>query len=293
MAPLPDPSVARPKAVVVFDGARAELRTRAEGLIPIVERHFDIVAVNDDPEAEFRAAGAEVAVTMGGDGTILRTARRMGDQQLPVVGVNLGRLGFLAALQPDQLDAALPEVASGRHTVIDHLMFECSVVTAEGESPPRLGLNEAAVLAGPPFSLLEAQLYVDGDLVATYSCDGLIISTPIGSTAHNLSAGGPILRKDLQALVISPLSPHTLTNRPVVDSADRQYEVVVPHPNEGTTLLVDGQVCARLAPGDRVRVRRAPAVFRLVEVSGQSYYSTLRQKLGWGRRPREQQGDEC
>lgn len=287
-------STAVPKAVVIFDGGRPKLRSRAEALLPTIQQHFDVVSVQDDLDEQFHPDGAELAVTMGGDGTILRTARLMANQQLPVVGVNLGNVGFLAALQPDEIDSALPEVAAGRHALIDHLMFECSVLNEQGESTPLLGLNEAAVQAGPPFSMLEAQLFIDGDMVATYSCDGLIISTPVGSTAHSLAAGGPILRKDLQAFVISPISPHTLTNRPVVDSADRLYEVVVPSPNQGATLLVDGQVVGPLAAGDRVRVKRAGAVFRLVEVSGQSYYRTLRMKLGWGRRPRdEQQSGDC
>ncbi|CAD7694851.1 unnamed protein product [Ostreobium quekettii] len=280
-----------PTAVVVFDGGRPHLRERAEALLPELQRYFAITSVQDDLDEVFHPEGAQFAVTLGGDGTILRTAKLMADQQLPVVGVNLGNLGFLAALQPEHLDAALPELAAGRHTLIDHLMFECELVDGQGSSTSRLGLNEVAVLAGPPFSMLEAELYVDGDLVATYNCDGLIISTPVGSTAHNLAAGGPILRKDLQAFVIAPISPHTLTNRPVVDSADHVYEVVVPKPNDGTALLVDGQVVGPLTPGHRVRVKRSPSVFQLVEVSGQSYYKTLRHKLGWGRRPRDPQDD--
>ena len=112
-------------------------------------------------------------------------------------------------------------------------------------------------------------------------------STPVGSTAHNLAIGGPILRKDIQAIVVSAINPHTLTVRPVVDSADRTYELTVPNPNPGTSLLVDGQLIAKIEPGDTVRVERSPAVFQLIEIEGQSYYHTLREKLGWGRRPRE------
>lgn len=287
------PAATRPKAVVIFDGGRPKLRERAEPLLPVVERYFEVVSVQNDLDTAFDPQGAELAVTMGGDGTILRTARLMQNEQLPVVGVNLGNVGFLAALQPDQLDQALPEVAAGHHQLIDHLMFRWSVVSDQGETDPQLGLNEAAVLGGAPFSMLEARLLIDGDLVATYNCDGLIISTPVGSTAHNLAAGGPILRKDLHAFVISPISPHTLTNRPVVDSAQRVYEVVVPAPNEGTSLVVDGQVVAKLQANDRVRVRRADEVFQLVEVSGQTYYRTLRHKLDWGRRPSDHPSTEC
>jgi NAD+ kinase len=124
-------------------------------------------------------------------------------------------------------------------------------------------------------------LRVDAELVTTYSCDGLIVATPVGSTAHSLSAGGPILRKDLQAFVISPISPHALTNRPVVDSAERVYELVVPRPHPGTAVVVDGRVLGVWQEGDRLRIQRAPCSFKLVEAAGHTYYRTLRQKLGW------------
>ena len=139
-----------------------------------------------------------------------------------------------------------------------------------------------AILGGRPFTIVDIHLYVDAELVTTYSCDGLIVSTPVGSTAHNLSAGGPILRKDLQAFVISPISPHTLTNRPVVDSAERVYEITVPQPLAGTSVVVDGRVMGNMEPADRVRIERAKPQFKLVEAAGHGYYRTLREKLGWG-----------
>ncbi len=163
-------------------------------------------------------------------------------------------------------------------------MFDCTLQRGGLVIAELLGLNEVAILAGAPFCILNVDLYVDSELVTTYSCDGLILSTPVGSTAHSLSAGGPILRQDLQAFVISPISPHTLTNRPVVDSADRVYEMVVPHPHAGTSIVVDGFVLEKVLPGDRVRVRRSEARFQLVSVPGHSYYRTLREKLGWGGR---------
>jgi NAD+ kinase len=160
-------------------------------------------------------------------------------------------------------------------------MLDCFVLRGEEVLHHQLGLNEMAVLGGPPFAMLDMDLYVDSELATTYSCDGLIISTPVGSTAHNLSAGGPILRKSLQAFVISPISPHTLTVRPVVDRADRTYEVVVRQPHDATSVVVDGRVMCTLTAKDRVRVQRASATFKMIEVGGQGYYRTLREKLGW------------
>lgn len=285
----------RPKVALIYDGSRAPLRERAEALRPVVDQHTEVVAVADDLDGKFDSKDAELVIAMGGDGTMLRSARLMRHNQLPVIAVNLGKLGFLADVSPDRLDEALREVAAGRQQLVDHLMFECSLLRDVDSTPDqlvasRLGLNETAVLAGEPFRMIDVQLYVDGKLATTYSCDGLMVSTPVGSTAHNLAVGGPILRKDLQAFVISPINPHTLTVRPVVDTADRAFEIVVPAPNPGTRLLVDGQVVGPVLAGDRIRVIRSKAVFQLVEVTGQGYYSTLQEKLGWGRRPRDQKG---
>ena len=223
-------------------------------------------------------------VVIGGDGSMLRAAHQMGRRQRPVIGVNLGRLGFLADLAPDEFVELLPTICGGGLPVVEHLMFECRVIRDGKTIHEHLGLNEVAVLAGPPFAILDVDLYVDSELVTTYSCDGLIVSTPVGSTAHSLSAGGPILRQDLQAFVILPISPHTLTNRPVVDSADRVFELEIPRPHEGTSIVADGHVMCKAQAGDRVRVERSDARFQLVSVPGHGYYKTLREKLGWSGR---------
>ncbi len=182
---------------------------------------------------DMSAPEADLAIVLGGDGSILRAARQMGHNQLPIVAVNLGKLGFLANISPAELAAVLSDYQAGALQVAEHLMFECSLIQDGEIRLQQLGLNEVAVLAGKPFSIININLYVDAEPATTYSCDGLIISTPVGSTAHSLSAGGPILRQTLQAFVILPISPHTLTNRPVVDTADRLYELEVPHPNRG------------------------------------------------------------
>jgi NAD+ kinase len=276
MAPHP------PRVIILADGSRAELSAAVDRLRPTIERHLQVVGASLDFGESLEAIDADLAIVLGGDGSILRAAHQMGYRQLPVLGVNLGRLGFLAALQPEQLDQALPEIAAGRHQVVEHLMIECKATRAGKPLFEALCLNEASVLAGPPFKMVDIELYVDGELVTTYSCDGLIVSTPVGSTAHSLSAGGPILRNDMQALTILPISPHTLTHRPVVESADRAIELAVPQPHEGTSLIADGRVLGTLQAADRVRIVRSQARFQMVVVRGQSYYRTLRDKLGWG-----------
>ena len=226
--------------------------------------------------------GVDLVVVLGGDGSILRTARWMGYEQVPVLGVNLGTLGFLADFSRDEMETALDEIESGRFRLVDHMMFECEVLRDGNVLVGELGLNETSLLAGPPFSMIEIRLNVDGELATTYRADGLIVSTPVGSTAYNLSAGGPIVRKDVDAFVFTPLNPHTLTNRTVIDSAARTYELVVPRPNAGSACVVDGRVITGLQPGDRVRVRRAVPRFTLIETQDHGYYRTLREKLEWG-----------
>ena len=265
-------------------GQRPDVQAEAKRLRPIIEQYAHIVRTDLTGSKDLSEVEADLAIVLGGDGSILRAARQMGHRQIPVAAINLGRLGFLANMLPAELSDVLRNFAAGKLSVLEHLMFECSVLRKGQVCDRHLGLNEVVIQAGTPFALIDVDLYVDSDLVTTYSCDGLIISTPVGSTAHCLSAGGPILRKNLQAFVVLPLSPHTLTMRPVVDSADCIYEMVVERPNTGTTVVVDGRVLCRLQSGDRVRVERAAPRFKLVTNPGHTYYRTLREKLGWGGR---------
>lgn len=276
----------RPRTIILGAGDREDIQQEAERLRPFIEEHAEIVLADFRMASHLDSGCADLAVVVGGDGSILRAARQMGLNQLPVLGVNMGKLGFLAALSPADFVDRFPDVCAGLFRVNELLMLECSVHREGKLLHSQLGLNETEVLGGPPFSLLNVDLYVDAVWATTYSCDGLIISTPVGSTAHSLSAGGPILRQDLQAFVISPISPHTLTVRPVVDSAERVYEMVVRQPNEETSVVVDGRVLCQLAADDRVRVQRARPKFRMIEVTGHDYYRTLRERLDWGGRIR-------
>jgi NAD+ kinase len=270
------------RAFLLGAGGKPDVLAEAERLRPVIERYAHIIRTDFTGSEDLSQLDADFAIVLGGDGSILRAARQMGHRQIPVIAINLGKLGFLANMMPDDLPGILQGFSEDKSHVIEHLMFECTVLR-EGEVIWRqLGLNEAAIHAGTPFAIINVDLYVDSDLVTTYSCDGLIVSTPVGSTAHCLSAGGPILRKDLQAFIVLPLNPHALTMRPVVDSADRVYEMVVERPSEGTSVVVDGRVLGRMQPGDRVRVERSAARFKLVSDPGHTYYRALREKLGWG-----------
>jgi NAD+ kinase len=272
---------AKPRVLLLGSGNRPHVLEEVGRLRPVIDMHVDVAVADFQFQDDLSQVDADFAIVLGGDGAILRSARQMGSRQLPVLGVNLGKLGFLASIGPGELVQVLPEVASGKCRLVEHLMFHSSVRRGELVIAEQLGLNETVITAGPPYAMLNVDLYVDSELATTYACDGLIISTPVGSTAYNLSAGGPILRQTLSAFAITPISPHTLTVRPVVDTADRVYEMAVPEPNEGTTVLVDGRPLAVLTGEDRVRVVRAEPRFSLIEVRGHNYYQTLRDKLGW------------
>jgi NAD+ kinase len=270
--------------LILGNGAKPHITEAVDRLAAAVVAAGGTVVLTDlSRERDLAGVRADLALVLGGDGAILRAARQMGYQQIPVLGVNLGRLGFLADLTPDEAVEYLPSVVRGEYRVTEHVMFVCTLSDAGG---PReiLGLNEVVVRAGPPFKMLDVELAVDGDVVARFLGDGLIVSTPVGSTAHSLSAGGPVLGQELPAFVITPICGHTLTSRPLVDGADRTYTIGVRHA-EGAWVVVDGQDCGPLRPGDRVSVRRAPVSFHLVKVPGKTYYQTLREKLRWGTMP--------
>lgn len=233
----------------------------------------------------------DFVIVLGGDGTILRTCRQLGSHQRPLLGVNLGRLGFLADLSPLEFKEVFPRFLAREYQTVDHLMFECRLRRADGSQQKFLGLNEVSVHAGAALRILHLDLAINGEAVTTYRCDGLIVSTPVGSTAHSLSAGGPLLRQDLQAFVITPICPHTLTNRPLVERADCTYTLTSPEFPVGATLVIDGQIKEPLLPGDHIEVRKAPVNFQLVRLPGHSYYTTLHRKLGWGGQPHYEKRD--
>ena len=272
----------RPRVVVLGVPDRERVRSALKRLRPAIADHAEIIAEDLTFSYDFSDNPPDLVIVLGGDGSILQAARQMGREQSPVLGINCGRLGFLAALSPDDFLNTWPDVCCGGFHIVDHLMLRTSLIREGQVIAEQLALNEAAVLGGPPYRILDIDLYADGHLATRYRCDGLIIATPIGSTAHNLSAGGPILRRHLQAIVISPISPHTLTYRPLVDSADTVLELTVTEPNQSTSIVVDGRILGPLMPGDRVRIERSDVTFKMLSVNGQDDYRALRDKLGWG-----------
>ena len=282
------PLVVPLKLMILGNGTKPSVRAEAERLRRAILDAPGIELAGMDLSAESDLAGldADVALVLGGDGSVLHTARRMRGAPTPVLGVNLGRLGFLTELTPGEVVGLLPSLAARRFTVDQLMTLSCTLTPGDGGPPQTFrGLNDVVLRAAPAFHLLEIGLSIDGEDVITYRGDGLILSTPVGSTAHSLSAGGPILPPSAQSFVVTPLCAHTLTQRPLVDGPDKVYELTPLAEGVATVLVVDGQVQVDVEAHDRITIRRGDPPCPIVRCPDHSFYRTLRDKLGWGASP--------
>ena len=233
----------------------------------------------------------DFAIVFGGDGSIISTARNLSRASVPLIGVNVGKLGFLAEFSVGELKDFFPCLATETVPTYRRMMLRCRIFAGSGRSNPAekfcsAAVNDVFVAAGPPFRAVELQILVDGQPLAGCVSDGLIISTPTGSTAYNLSAGGPILSPRIEAMVITPICPHSLSFRPIVINAESTIEVVGIRVNEGTTVSIDGQVSLGLSSDDVVRVERENSDFLIVNNPLRSQWDTLATKLRWAEKPK-------
>lgn len=239
-------------------------------------------------------ADADLVVVLGGDGSLLSQARRFAGASAPMLGVNFGKLGFLAEFDLPAIRAQAAELFGRGPLATRSLSLLRAQVCQGGQDRPRfegLGLNECVITAGPPFRMITLSLRIDGEAGPELSGDGLIVSTPIGSTAYNASAGGPIVAPDVDALVITPIAAHSLSFRPIVVSGTTGVEIQMGRVNDdgsggGTTLVLDGQVSTTLRAGERVRVMRDADAVRFVRNRRRSHWATLIEKMGWASQPR-------
>lgn len=223
---------------------------------------------------------SDAIVACGGDGTMLRAARVLDGNDTPVMGVNIGSLGFLTSIAEEALDHAMESLASGRMNVHHWSVAEAVVMSAGSEVGLYRGLNDI-VLRGGTSRVVTLDLAVEGDHVTSYMCDGLIVSTPAGSTGYSLAAGGPILTPSVGAFVISLICPHTLSSRPLVVPDASEILITVGNTGGGLFLTADGQVGQALEQGDCVKIRRSAHDVRFLQVPGHSYFAVLREKLTW------------
>jgi NAD+ kinase len=223
----------------------------------------------------------DFAVVFGGDGSIISAARSLSQSSVPVIGVNLGKLGFLAEFSVGELKKYFNDIISHKAHIEKRMMLGCRIFGDGTERFCSTAVNDVFITAGVPFRMIELKVSVDGQPLAGCISDGLIISTPTGSTAYNLSAGGPILSGKMEAMVVTPICPHSLSFRPIVINAGSKVEIFGVQVNEGTTVSIDGQFSRKLSIGDVVRVEREKNDFLIVNNPLRSQWDTLATKLNW------------
>ena len=225
----------------------------------------------------------DAMLTLGGDGTFLRAARFVNDSGIPILGVNLGRLGFLTCCAVDELDSTLERFARGDYALEDRVGILATVLDDRGsERARRFALNDVVLHKGGFARVVSLRVSANGETVANYAADGVVVSTPTGSTAYNLSAGGPVVFPTLACLIVTPISAHTLAIRPLVLPADAEVRIQADVGPEQLLVTVDGQEGATFRAGDLLVVRRADHPVRIVRFPGSSFFATMRRKLGWG-----------
>jgi len=286
-----DTSSKRPRLIIFGDPQRRHVHQAVEHFVDFAKGRAVIIAnCLKIVCSEKFLSQADFAVVFGGDGAILSAARYLSETEIPVIGVNLGKLGFLAEFSIEELEELFERIIVDSSLIEKRMMLSCSVGADGKMRYSSTAINDVVISAGPPFNMIELQITVRGQKLAGSMSDGVIISTPTGSTAHNLSAGGPILAANLAAIVVTPICPHSLSFRPIVISADSSIEVMPIRVNAGTTVILDGKVLSELNIGDVVKVEKHRGAFLVVNNPLRTKWDTLAGKLNWAGKPKYNTG---
>jgi len=233
-------------------------------------------------QAEF-GSECDLAITIGGDGTFLNTARNMVDSEVPILGINLGRLGFLVDVSPDEMAARLKEILGGEYEEEHRILLSCTIEHQDGTISQSDAFNDVVIHKWEVARMIETETYINGRFLNYMRSDGLIVSTPTGSTAYALSGGGPILEPSMDALILVPICPHTMSYRPIVLDGDSEVEInVISQPHSHAQVTCDGQINLGIVSGDLVKIRKKDKVVRLIHPHRHNHYEILRAKLRWG-----------
>ena len=255
---------------------------KRQAILPFIERAVAYLESHHatplvEPE---NIEGVDYVISMGGDGTFLEAANKVGDREIPILGVNMGRLGFLADVLPSEIETTLDHVLRGDHIIEDHTVIKLETNGETVECNP-FALNDIAVLKRDSASMISIRASVNGDFLVNYQADGLIIATPTGSTAYSLSNGGPIIVPQSGSLCITPVAPHSLNIRPIVINDTSVIELEVCSRSHNFLVAVDGR-SMKMAEETRLTIRKAPYTIKLIKLKSQRYFSTLHEKLMWG-----------
>ena len=228
------------------------------------------------------AQHSDILLVLGGDGTLLAAARVAAPRRIPILPINMGSLGFLTSFTVEELYPALEETLAGRSSMSERVMLQVELLRGSTILDLQHVLNDAVVNKSTLARMIELELFIDDDFVCRYRADGLVVATPTGSTAYSLSAGGPIVHPSVEAFVITPICPHTLTDRPVVVRDSSSIEVKLAENSESVFLTLDGQKGIPMQSEDRIRITRSPQFLKLIQPPKKSYFEILRSKLKWG-----------
>jgi NAD+ kinase len=234
-------------------------------------------------ESEQIAVNADLILVLGGDGTMIATARLMGQAEVPVLGINYGGLGYLAEFRIQELYGALESILAGNYRLDSRVMLAVDLLRGDETITTNRVLNDVVINKSALARIIEIEAYLNDQFVNSFRADGLIVSTPTGSTAYNLSAGGPVIFPSMNAVVITPICPFTLSNRPIVVPDDAAVELRLKTNQEEVALTLDGQVGFALQVEDRVMIHKSQTTFNLVQPTNRNYFDVLRDKLRWGR----------
>ncbi|MDP7028947.1 MAG: NAD(+)/NADH kinase [Phycisphaerales bacterium] len=276
----------KPRVLLLGDRSRDDICGVMDAIQKDLRAHVSAFLNDPCPDGGQLPEGlaADLAVVVGGDGAVIGQSRRLVGRDLPLIGVNCGRLGFLAAFDHDALRDQADVVFGGEPPIRQHMLLQV-VHESSGSVVRTVSVNDAVITAGPPYRMIEAVLRIGGVHGPHLRGDGLIVASPTGSTAHNLSAGGPIIGPGVDALVVSPIAPQSLAFRPIVMDAVRGVEIEVRRCNEGTTLVVDGQQQSPLREGDRVQVLRHDQTIPMVTRPGEPFWRILLERMRWAAPP--------
>lgn len=251
---------------------------------PSVERHLlaSLQVLGDEVVSEL-TPDVDMVISLGGDGTFLRSAEKVGSAGIPIVGVNTGHLGFLADVSPEEVDAFLACIHQGQYEVRSRSVLQAEVVSPRPSLQSRMlyALNEVAVTKHDSASMISIQVSVNGEILTTYHSDGLLVCTPTGSTAYSLSAGGPIIHPQSDVMLLTAVAPHSLNMRPIIISDNKVIELVVDSRSGHFLVAADGQ-STNYDKGTHIILRKAPYRINVVKQTGSTWFSTLRQKMNWG-----------
>ena len=277
----------KPKLIIFCDPKRKYATEAADAFLEFAKDKAEILSTcfkGNCPIDTLKQA--DFAVVFGGDGTILSAARDLSEADVPVIGINVGKLGFLAEFSASEAQELFEKIVSDKTIIEKRMILSCTIVSDGKKVFSSTAINDLVISAGDPHNMIELQMSVKGQPLAGCVGDGVIISTPTGSTAYNLSAGGPILAANLGAVVITPICPHSLSFRPIVIDADNEVEITPIRINEGTTLTLDGQLMHKMSIGDVVSIVRHPGSFLVVNNPVRTQWDTLAGKLNWATKPK-------